>query len=150
MTDTRFAAALQACGVAASAAACSGDGSSFTCTTNFTNSDHTSTHRHRGELREFNGETDRVHLIVHYPPKVTLPNLINPLKGASTRRLRQEFPAQHLRGDLWPRPISPPPSAAPHHRLSSTTSTSKYAPTSADPGRQRQRTTTHRKRFPWP
>ncbi|MGW1554118.1 IS200/IS605 family transposase, partial [Streptomyces sp. NPDC002346] len=29
------------------------------------------------ELIEFNGEADHVHLLVHYPPKVTLSKLIN-------------------------------------------------------------------------
>lgn len=45
------------------------------------------------ELREFNGATDHVHLLVHYPPKVALSRLVGSLKGVSTRRLRQEFPA---------------------------------------------------------
>jgi REP-associated tyrosine transposase len=39
------------------------------------------------ELREFNGETDHVHLLVHYPPKVAISRLVNSLKGVSTRRL---------------------------------------------------------------
>jgi putative transposase len=33
------------------------------------------------ELREFNGETDHVHLLVHYPPKVSLSRLVGSLKG---------------------------------------------------------------------
>ncbi len=52
------------------------------------------------ELREFNGESDHVHLLVHYPPKVALSRLVNSLKGVSARRLRQEFPA-HIRKYLW-------------------------------------------------
>jgi putative transposase len=52
------------------------------------------------ELREFNGETDHVHLLVHYPPKVALSRLVNSLKGVSARRLRQEFP-DHIRKYLW-------------------------------------------------
>ena len=52
------------------------------------------------ELREFNGETDHVHLLVHYPPKVAISRLVNSLKGVSARRLRQEFPA-HIRKYLW-------------------------------------------------
>ncbi|WP_367433885.1 IS200/IS605 family transposase [Streptomyces celluloflavus] len=43
------------------------------------------------ELIEFNGEEDHVHLLVHYPPKIALSNLVNSLKGVSSRRLRQEF-----------------------------------------------------------
>jgi putative transposase len=45
------------------------------------------------DLIEFNGEEDHVHLIVHYPPKVALSNLVNSLKGVSSRRFRQESPA---------------------------------------------------------
>ena len=45
------------------------------------------------ELREFNGESDHVHLLVNYPPKVRLSELVNSLKGVSSRRLKQEFPA---------------------------------------------------------
>ncbi len=44
------------------------------------------------ELAEFNGESDYVHLLVHFPPKVALSKLVNSLKGVSSRRLRQEFP----------------------------------------------------------
>lgn len=43
------------------------------------------------ELTEFNGERDHVHLLVQYPPKVTLSKLINSLKGVSSRKLKQEF-----------------------------------------------------------
>ncbi|MFD4144650.1 IS200/IS605 family transposase [Streptomyces sp. NPDC058572] len=43
------------------------------------------------ELIEFNGETDHVHLLVHYPPKVALSNLVNSLKGVSSRYLRAEY-----------------------------------------------------------
>ncbi|SMD22720.1 Transposase IS200 like [Lentzea albidocapillata] len=48
------------------------------------------------QLREFNGETDHV----HYPPSLALSTLVNSLKGVSSRRLRQEFPA-HIRRYLW-------------------------------------------------
>lgn len=42
------------------------------------------------ELKEFNGENDHVHLLVNYPPKVSLSKLVNSLKGVSARRLRQQ------------------------------------------------------------
>ncbi|WP_280892236.1 IS200/IS605 family transposase [Streptomyces sp. LBL] len=48
------------------------------------------------ELREFNGERDHVHLLVHYPPKVAISRLVGSLKGVSARRLRPEFPS-HIR-----------------------------------------------------
>jgi putative transposase len=57
------------------------------------------------ELREFNGEDDHVHLLVHYPPKLAISTLVNSLKGVSARYLRQEFTGRvnrHLmRGHLW-------------------------------------------------
>jgi putative transposase len=52
------------------------------------------------ELREFNGERDHVHLLVHYPPQVTLSRLVGSLKGVSARRLRQEF-HDHIHRYLW-------------------------------------------------
>ena len=42
------------------------------------------------ELTEFNAEDDRVHLLVHYPPKVALSKLVNSLKGVSSRMIREE------------------------------------------------------------
>jgi putative transposase len=44
------------------------------------------------ELAEFNGEASHVHLLVNFPPTVTISRLVNSLKGLSSRRLRQEFP----------------------------------------------------------
>ena len=52
------------------------------------------------QLREFNGEDDHVHLLVHYPPKVQLSRLVNSLKGVSARMLRKEYDA-HVRRYLW-------------------------------------------------
>ncbi|MFE7393239.1 IS200/IS605 family transposase [Streptomyces sp. NPDC057582] len=43
------------------------------------------------DLREFNGEADHVHLLVHCPPKIALSRLINSLKGVSSRYLRAEY-----------------------------------------------------------
>ena len=40
------------------------------------------------ELRESGYETDHAHLLVAYPPKVSLSTLVNSLKGVSARRLR--------------------------------------------------------------
>lgn len=52
------------------------------------------------ELKQFNGEEDHVHLLVHYPPKVQLSKLVNSLKGVSSRYLRKEYDA-HVRRHLW-------------------------------------------------
>jgi len=49
------------------------------------------------ELIEFNGEAEHVHMLVSFPPKVSVSKLVNSLKGVSSRRLRREFPelAEH-------------------------------------------------------
>src|ERR1039457_534592 len=41
---------------------------------------------------EANGEADHVHLLVEYPPKVSVSSLVRSLKGVSSRMLRQERP----------------------------------------------------------
>lgn len=51
------------------------------------------------ELVEFNGETDHVHLLVNYPPKVAVSHLVNSLKGVSSRYMRQESP--ELQAHYW-------------------------------------------------
>ena len=51
------------------------------------------------ELTEFNGEDDHVHLLINYPPKVAVSNLVNSLKGVSSRHLRKEFP--EIKNKLW-------------------------------------------------
>ena len=57
------------------------------------------------QLVEFEGEDDHVHLLVNYPPKVSISKLVNSLKGVSSRMIRQKnYPSikQKLWGDaLW-------------------------------------------------
>lgn len=57
------------------------------------------------ELTEFNGETDHVHLLVNYPPKVAVSRLVNSLKGVSSRRLKLMHPElvkpAYLKNALW-------------------------------------------------
>jgi Transposase IS200 like len=54
-------------------------------------------------LNEFNGERNRVHIFVEYPPKVRLSELVNGLKGVTSRKLREEFPTtrRFARDALW-------------------------------------------------
>ncbi|WP_078937821.1 IS200/IS605 family transposase [Streptomyces virginiae] len=52
------------------------------------------------ELREFNGERDHVHLLIHYPPQVKLSTLVGSLKGVSAHSLRKEY-ADHIKRYLW-------------------------------------------------
>lgn len=42
------------------------------------------------DLIEFNGEKDHVHLLVNYPPKVSISSLVNSLKGVSSRLIRKK------------------------------------------------------------
>ena len=55
-------------------------------------------------LEEFDGEDDHVHLLVKYPPKVSVSSLTNSLKGVSSRLLRKRFPElekRYWKGALW-------------------------------------------------
>lgn len=51
-------------------------------------------------LTEFNGERDHVHLLVQYPPAVTLSRLVNSLKGVSSRAIRTQHPRE-VKAMLW-------------------------------------------------
>lgn len=51
--------------------------------------------RWHGELMEFNGEADHIHLLVSIPPKVAPSALVNNLKTVTARLIRKEF-AEHL------------------------------------------------------
>ena len=42
------------------------------------------------QLTEMDGQDHHVHLLVRYPPKVAVSNLVNSLKGVSSRMLIQE------------------------------------------------------------
>lgn len=58
------------------------------------------------QLVEFDGEPDYVHLLVQYPPQVSVSKLINSLKGVSSRRLKVLHPdiKKHYWGSvLWSR-----------------------------------------------
>jgi putative transposase len=52
------------------------------------------------ELRETGWESDHVHLLIAYPPKVALSRLINSLKGVSARRVRAAN-LPEVRKKLW-------------------------------------------------
>jgi len=51
------------------------------------------------ELMEMDGERDHVHLLIHYPPKVSVSKLVNSLKGASSRVMRKN--SERLRYIYW-------------------------------------------------
>lgn len=50
------------------------------------------------KIVEFNGESDHVHLLIEYPPKLSISTLVNHLKGVSSRMFRKKFPSttKHL------------------------------------------------------
>ena len=51
-------------------------------------------------LIEMNGEDDHVHLLVEYPPKVSISALVNSLKGVSSRMIRKKkYPA--IQKKIW-------------------------------------------------
>ncbi len=41
------------------------------------------------ELAEFEGARDHVHLLLNYPPKVSVSKIVNSLKGVSSRLIRK-------------------------------------------------------------
>jgi putative transposase len=53
------------------------------------------------QLLELNGEADHVHLLVEYPPTISVSSLANHLKGVSSRMLRKEFPLRPHADHLW-------------------------------------------------
>jgi putative transposase len=56
------------------------------------------------EMRACDGEDDHVHLLLEYPPTVSLPRLVNSLKGVSSRLLRQQrtdIVRRYWKGVLW-------------------------------------------------
>lgn len=57
-------------------------------------------HDFEASLIEFEGEKDHVHLLVNYPPKISISKLVNSLKGVSSRMIRKK---DHLaiRKYLW-------------------------------------------------
>ncbi|HEK2971885.1 TPA: IS200/IS605 family transposase, partial [Proteus mirabilis] len=54
---------------------------------------------------EMDGERDHVHLLINYPPKLAISNLVNSLKGVSSRLLRRDRPdiaqRDYYKGVLW-------------------------------------------------
>lgn len=41
------------------------------------------------QILEFNGETDHVHALIEYPPKLSVSQIVNSLKGVSSRKYGQ-------------------------------------------------------------
>jgi putative transposase len=60
-----------------------------------------------GELIEFGGEPDHVHLLFEVDPTVRLSDFVKNLKSVSARKMRQEFAEQlrpfYCKPDFWNR-----------------------------------------------
>jgi putative transposase len=53
-------------------------------------------------VQEFNGEVDHVHVLIEYPPKLSISQIVNALKGVSSRRYGQEgFKKPSGKEALW-------------------------------------------------
>jgi len=53
------------------------------------------------QVLEFNGEENHVHALIEYPPKLSISQMVNALKGVSSRRYGQAgYPKPHKEA-LW-------------------------------------------------
>lgn len=54
------------------------------------------------EIMEFNGESDHIHALIEYPPKLSVSQIVNALKGVSSRRYGQSgFKKPYGKEALW-------------------------------------------------
>lgn len=56
------------------------------------------------QLLALDGEHDHLHLLIEYPPKLSVSVLVNALKSTSSRLLRRDRPdiaARYCKGVLW-------------------------------------------------
>ena len=54
------------------------------------------------QVQEFNGEADHIHALIEYPPKLSVSQMVNALKGVSSRRYGQAgYPKPYGKDALW-------------------------------------------------
>jgi putative transposase len=53
------------------------------------------------QIQEFNGEGDHVHVLIEYPPKLSISQMVNSLKGVSSRRYGQAGYQKPHKESLW-------------------------------------------------
>jgi putative transposase len=54
------------------------------------------------QVLEFNGEADHIHVLIEYPPKLSISQMVNALKGVSSRRYGQAgFKKPYGKEALW-------------------------------------------------
>ena len=52
-------------------------------------------------LIQLNGETDHIHCLIEYPPKLSISQIVNSLKGVSSRMLRKKYELKPHNDHLW-------------------------------------------------
>ncbi|MGK7958937.1 IS200/IS605 family transposase [Crocosphaera sp.] len=53
-------------------------------------------------ILEFKGESDHIHVLIEYPPKLSISLIVNSLKGVSSRRYGQAgYPKPYGKNALW-------------------------------------------------
>ncbi|KAB8331363.1 IS200/IS605 family transposase [Scytonema tolypothrichoides VB-61278] len=53
------------------------------------------------QILEFNGEENHVHTLIEYPPKLSISQMVNALKGVSSRRYGQSGYKKPHKESLW-------------------------------------------------
>lgn len=54
------------------------------------------------QVLEFNGESDHIHVLIEFPPKLSFSQIVNALKGVSSRKYGQTgFPKPFGKTALW-------------------------------------------------
>jgi putative transposase len=54
------------------------------------------------QIQEFNGEADHIHALIEFPPKLSISQIVNALKGVSSRRYGQAgHPKPYGKDALW-------------------------------------------------
>lgn len=54
------------------------------------------------QVKEFNGEEDHIHCLIEYPPKLSISQMVNAVKGVSSRRYGQAgHPKPYGKDALW-------------------------------------------------
>ncbi|MBK5935718.1 IS200/IS605 family transposase [Halorhodospira halophila] len=62
------------------------------------------TEKWEGEVLEFNGEPDHVHLLLELTPRTAPSAFVNNLKTVTSRLIRKEY-AEHLKRYYWRKPV---------------------------------------------
>jgi putative transposase len=54
------------------------------------------------QIQEFNGESDHIHALIEYPPKLSISQIVNALKGVSSRMYgKAGYPKPYGKDALW-------------------------------------------------